>query len=146
MMRPDDDCLKQGSVLMVSGTFTPPSVPLNLKTYRETWRVIGNAGGHLLDEDLRRAGWNLFFIAGVIRGYALGSGEGCVKRAMRHVLATVKAQGFNCAQVSDVLVKRFLGVPYVCVEAHSRHLQQSNILQTFKQRTQTSAAAAWSVG
>lgn len=146
MRRPEDNQLKEGSVLLQSGTLTPPSVPLNLRTYCGNWKLIGNSGGHVLDQDLRRTGWNLFFIAGSIRGYAVGSGgESSVKRAVVNILATVKTNGFNCAQISEIVVKRFLGFRYVRVEAHSRHLQQSNMLESFKQRTQTSAAAAWSI-
>ena len=109
--------------------------------------MIANSDSHALDQDLRRVGWSLFFIAGLQRGYSVGTGgEGSVRRATRRVLAKVRAEGFNCAQIADVAVKRFLGVPYVRIEAHSRHLQSGNVLATFKQRTRASAAAAWSVG
>ena len=146
-MRPKDDPPKEGSVLMLTGTFTPPSVPLNLKSYWGSWKVVANSDAHALDQDLRRVGWSLFFIAGKQRGYSVGTGgEGSVKRAMRRVLGKVGAEGFNCAQIANVAVKRFLGVPYVRIEAYSRHLQLGSVLETFKQRTQASAAAAWSVG
>jgi hypothetical protein len=147
MMRPDDNQLREGSVLLRSGTLTPPSLPLNLRAYCSNWRLIGNLDGHGLDQDLRRAGWNLFFIAEAIQGYAIGSGgESSVKRAVATVLAKVKARGFNCAQISDIVVKRCLGFPYVRVEANPRHLQQSNTLESFEQRTLISAAATWAIG
>lgn len=132
---------------MLSGTLTPASVPLNLKSYWGAWNLIGNSDGHVLHQDLRRAGWNLFFIAGIHRGYTVGTGGArSVKRALGHVLAKVKTGGFNCAQISDIAVQRFLGIPYVRVEVNPRHLQQSSVLESFQRRTQTSAAAAWSIG
>lgn len=66
-------------------------------------------------------------------------------RATAKILSSVKAQGFNCAQISEIIVKRFLGVRYVRVEAHSRHLQQGNMLDSLKHRTETIAATAWSI-
>ena len=146
MINPQHNQLTEGSVLLRSGTLTPPSVPLNLRNFCSDWQSIENCRGHVLDQEFRRTGWNLFFLAGAIRGYAVGSAEGSVIRAMTNILLRVKAQGYNCAQVSEIVVKRFLGLRYVRVEAHSRHLQQSCTLRSFKQRSETIAATAWSIG
>lgn len=145
MMRPAVSPIKEGSVLMLSGTPTPESVPLYLKSYWKAWKVIANSDGHLLDQDLRRAGWNFFFIAGVVHAYVLGNGSaGTVKRALRHIAGKVKSAGFNCIQVSDVTVGRFLGIPYLRISAYSRHIQKSNTLDPLKQRVSTIAEIAWS--
>ena len=147
MIHPEQSKLQEGSVLLRSGTLTPASLPLNLSTYCIDWKFIENSTGHVLDHSFRRSGWNLFFLAGAIRGYAVGSGgDSCIMRATVNILAKVKARGFNCAQISEIVMKRFLGVPYVRVEAHSRHLQPSNMLDSLEQRTQTIATATWSVG
>lgn len=146
MINPAYDQLQEGSVLLRSGTLTPPLVRLNLTNFSRDWQSIENCGGHVLDQEFRRSGWNLFFLAGVIRGYAVGSGHTSVMRATAKILSEVNAQGFNCAQISEITSKRFLGVRYVRVEAHARHLQQSNTLESFKQRSEAIAATAWSVG
>lgn len=133
-------------MLLRSGTLMPTSVPLSLSTYDRDWQLVENSAGPVLDQDIHRTGWNLFFLAGVIRGYAVGSGgESSVKRAMLNILAQVKAREFNCAQISDIVVKRFLGVRYVRVEAHSRHLQPSSMLDSMEERKKTIAATAWSI-
>ncbi len=146
MTHPEDNPLREGSVLLRSGTLTPASVLLNLTTFSSDWQSIESSGGHALDQNFRRSGWSLFFLAGAIRGYAVGSGRSSVMRATAKILSRVKAQGFNCAQLSEIIVKRFLGVRYVRVEAHSRHLQQSNMLDSLQQRAETIAATAWSIG
>ena len=147
MMRPTVSLIKEGSVLMLSGTPTPESVPLHLMPYCKAWKVIANSDGHVLDRDLRRAGWNFFFIAGVVRGYMLGDGSAStVKRALRRITAKVKAAGFNCIQVSEVEVSKFLGIPYLRVSAYSRHIQRSNTLDSLKQRIRTITEIAWSQG
>ena len=139
--------LKVRSVLMLSGTLMPESLPLHLKPYWKAWRLIGNSDAHTLDRDARHAGWNLFFIAGEVQAYMLGSGtESTLRRAMQRIFAQVKSSGFNSLEVSEVIVGRFLGIPYVRVTAHSRHFQRSNMLEPLEQRSRTIAAAAWSVG
>lgn len=141
------DHLKAGNVMMLSGTLTPESIQLNLKPYWKAWRVIGNSDAHILDQDIRRAGWNFFFIAGTVQAYMLGSGtEGTLRRAMQRIFGKVKSSGFNCLEVSEIMVNRFLGIPYVRVTAHSRHIQKSNILESLKRRSRAIADAASSVG
>jgi len=41
------------------------------------------------------------------------------------MLAKVKPLNFNCLEVTGIAAKRFLGVPYTVISAHSRHIQQS---------------------
>lgn len=145
MMRPAVSLIKEGSLLMLSGTPMPESVPLPLRPYWKAWKVVANSDGHLLDQDLRRAGWNFFFIAGVIHRYVLGNGSAStVKRALRHIAANVKSAGFNCIQVSHIKTGRLLGIPYLRVSAYSRHIQKSNMLDSLKQRVSTIAEIAWS--
>ncbi len=48
-----------------------------------------------------------------------------LRRAVKQVLATVKSRRFNGAEMTHVAVKRFLGMPYVTVSAHARHIQES---------------------
>ena len=95
MINPAYDQLQEGSVLLRSGTLTPPLVPLNLTNFSSDWQSIENCGGHVLDQNFRRTGWNLFFLAGAIRGYAVGSGRSSIMRATAKILSRVKAQGFN---------------------------------------------------
>jgi hypothetical protein len=37
----------------------------------------------------------------------------------------MKSDRFNCLEISRVAVKRFLGLPYVTVAGHPRHIQES---------------------
>jgi hypothetical protein len=54
---------------------------------------------------------------------------------VKRLLARTRAQQFNCMQLSNVLRERFLGIPFVSVVAHARHLQQGNRIETLAQRT-----------
>lgn len=139
--------LNEGSVMILSGTLIPESLHLNLKPYWKAWNLIDNSNGHVLDQDLRRIGWNFFFISARVRSFMIGpGGPGTARRAMQRLLAKVRAAGFNCVQVSEITVSRFLGIPYVSVAAYARHVQKGNTLESLKQRIQTNAATAWSIG
>jgi hypothetical protein len=73
-------------------------------------------------------------------------GERTARRALRRVLAKVKLLKFNCLEITEITQKRFLGLPYVHVSAHSRHIQKSSTMQSLVERSQAEVAAIWAVG
>jgi hypothetical protein len=46
----------------------------------------------------------------------------------------VREQDFNCLEVTGIVAKRFLGMPYTVVSAHSRHIQQGCELDDVQRR------------
>jgi len=82
-----------------------------------------------MDHSIRLAGWNFFYIAGGIEMIAFGADEKqATGKALRRIVASLKAPNFNCLEITRVAVKRFLGLPYVVVSAHSRHIQAGLVL------------------
>jgi len=82
--------------------------------------------GFALDRKIRIAGWNFFFMAAEVKVMFFGAvGAKKVQNALIRILAKVKRQHFNGLEVTGIVAKRFLGVPYATVSAHSRHIQQS---------------------
>ena len=97
--------------------------------YEQNWSVIRAVNGFSLDRRVRAAGWNSFFIAGTITASALGSiKEGSVRSALRRIFSKVRADDFNCLEVTGIVSRHFLGIPYITVSAHSRHIQQGPLL------------------
>jgi len=71
------------------------------------------------------ANWNFFYLAGEIRATVLGRDRpGTLRRAVKCVLAKQEGQKFNSLEITKVVSKRFLGIPFMSVTAHSRHIQQ----------------------
>jgi hypothetical protein len=66
-----------------------------------------------------------------------------IQRALKRILAKVKPQHFNSLEVTGIVARRFLGVPYVTVSAHSRHMQQSCNLDSSEARRTSQNDAAW---
>jgi hypothetical protein len=66
-------------------------------------------------------------MAGEIKISAFGfDREKAVRRAVKGVITNVEAQKCNCLEITQVSPKSFLGIPYVNVRAHSRHIHKSS--------------------
>jgi len=45
---------------------------------------------------------------------------------VKRVITNVELHKCNCVEFTEVSAKSFLGMPYVNVSAHSRHIQESS--------------------
>ena len=105
----------------------PESLRLEGSPYSSGWRSVNNLGLNELDAAIRKAGWTFFFMAGEIKISAFGfDKEGAVRRAVKRVITSVESHKCNCVEITEVSAKSFLGMPYVNVSAHSRHIQESS--------------------
>jgi hypothetical protein len=119
-----------GTILMSEW---PPFLGLGLRSeglesepYLGHWSVVKALDGFALDRKIRAAGWNFFFIASEVKVMFLGSlGAKKIQHALHRILGKVSHQHFNGLEVTGIVAKRFLGLPYAIVSAHSRHVQQS---------------------
>jgi hypothetical protein len=129
--------IKAGTIIMKVGTIIPQSLRVETELYSQGWEIIKNSDAYALDRDIRRADWNFFFLAASIQATALGYWrERTVRRAMERVLAKAERSKFNCLEITEISAKQFLGLPYVHVSAHSRHIQKSPFLQAPAERVE----------
>ena len=111
--------------------------------YSENWRSLGVLESSGLDRKVRAKGWNLFFMASEIRAVVPAwGGQNTLRRGVKRLLAQTRRQHFNCLEVSHILRKHFLGIPYVSIAAHSRHIQEGCQIQSIEQRAQDSGDGA----
>ena len=75
-----------------------------------------------------------------------GLGAEKIQNALHRILGKVKQQHFNGLEVTGIVAKRFLGVPYGVVTAHSRHVQQSCYLDSAEARSTSQDKAEWARG
>ena len=102
------------------------------------WSLLKVLDGVALDRRIHAAGWNFFFMATEVKVMFFGSrGTAKIQNALTRILKKVKEQHFNSLEVTEIIFRRFLGVPYVTVSAHSRHMQQSCYLDTVDARRAT---------
>jgi len=118
-----------GTLLVKAGTFLPESLQLGSDPYLKGWRLVKNLGSSGMDRKLCEAGWTFFYMAGEVDAMAFGSeSEKTTHRAVKKAIAKIKLEKFNCLEISQVAARHFLGLPYVTVAAHPRHIQESIFL------------------
>ena len=114
------------TILIKEGTLLPEGLQLESDPYLKGWRLVKNLGSSGMDRKLCAAGWTFFYMAGEVNAMAFGSdSEKTTRRAVKEVLANMKSDRFNCLEISRVAAKSFLGLPYVTVAGHPRHIQES---------------------
>jgi len=97
---------------------------LESEPYSGHWSVVKALDGLALDRKIRAAGWNFFFIAAEVKVMFFGAiGAKKIQHAVNRILGKVSGQNFNGLEVTGIVAKRFLGLPYAVVSAHSRHVQ-----------------------
>ncbi len=111
------------------------------------WSLLKVLDGFTLDRKIHAAGWNFFFMAAEVKVMFFGSGGAAkIQNALKRLLGKVKEQQFNGLEVTQIVASRFLGVPYVTVSAHSRHMQQSCYLDSAAARQTFQRNAEWARG
>ena len=123
------DTIKTGTILIKDGTLLPADLLVESEMYAPNWKVVKSFNAYGLDRKINEASWNFFYLAGDIKATVLGrEGQKTVRRVVKRILAKLKGEKFNSLEITEVVSKRFLGVPYVSVCAHSRHIQEGMFL------------------
>ena len=116
--------------------------PLNIagRPYSEGWHSLGIIESAGLDRNILAAGWRLFFMAGELKTVVPAwGGENTLRRGIKRLLARTRLQHFNCFELTHILRKHFLGIPYVSLAGHSRHIQLGSQIRSAEQRAQDGA-------
>lgn len=118
-----------GTILIEEGTLLPHSVQLETEPYPSTWMSVRNSLAPCdLDKQLRSAGWTFFYMASQLSTSAFGfDREKVIHAALKRTIAKVKKQKCNCFEIDEVATHSFLGMPYVSVSAHPRHIQKGQV-------------------
>jgi hypothetical protein len=115
-----------GTILIEEGPLMKQLPSLESEPYSGNWSLVKVLDGVALDRKIRASGWNFFFMAEEVKAMFFGAlGAKKIQNALKRILGKVAPQHFNGLEVTEIIAKRFLGVPYAVVSAHSRHIQQS---------------------
>ena len=77
----------------------------------------------------------------------LGSlGAKKIQNALKRILVKVRHQNFNSFEVTGIVAKRCVVVPYVTVSAHPRHIQRNCYLDSVQKRRASQRDADWARG
>lgn len=114
-----------GTILIEQSTLLPGTLGLESGSTETGWgSLMNHPDRHQLEEKLSAAGWRFFLMAGAIKTIGFGfARRDMVQAALKRLIVAVKLQKCNCLEIDAIAMRSFLGLPYVCLSGHSRHIQ-----------------------
>ena len=118
-----------GVILVQATTLLPEPLRLETDSTGCGWaRVANTLDGCQLEKSLAGVGWTLFYMAGAIRTTVFGfEKQSMIHSALNRLIAKARLQKCNCLEIDDIATHSFLGMPYVNVSVHSRHIQKGMV-------------------
>lgn len=121
--------MNTGTVLFRDSTIFPEHFRCESDSYSPGWRWVTGMDGCELDRQINSTGWHFFFLAGERKVTAFGrAGQETIRRAITQIVALVKSERMNSFEITGVVPKTFLGVPYTILSFHLRNIQESVLL------------------
>jgi hypothetical protein len=117
------------TILMEKHALCPPCFQLRDYSYPNAWMVVTHGlTSSELEKELSFTGWTFFYMASAIRATSFGFDRAkMIHAALKRIIATVKKQRCNCLEIDAVTMHSILGMPYVNVSAHPRHIQKGMV-------------------
>jgi hypothetical protein len=123
------EMIKAGTTLFKEATILPDGLTFESEQFSPGWRSVKGLSGYAMDRKTPAAGWTFFYLAGEGRTTAFGrEGQKTAYRAIQKILAGLKSEQCNSLEVSSVVLKTFLGMPYTTISFHLRNLQKGMFL------------------
>jgi hypothetical protein len=112
------------TVFIREGTPLPTALSIESEMFLPGWRAV-KIDRQALTREIERANWNFFYLAGETKTIVLGRDRlGTLRRAVKSILARQEGRKFNSLEITRIVSKWFLGIPFTSVTAHSRHIQE----------------------
>ena len=121
--------IKSGTILIERSALRPQVFQLEDAWSANAWTSVTlNLTPHELKKELSIAGWTFFYMAGAIRTTVFGFDRvKMMGAALKRLIKNVKLQKCNCLEIDDVAMHSFLGLPYMSISAHPRHIQKGMV-------------------
>jgi hypothetical protein len=121
--------ITSGTILIAKDTPCPPCVQVEDHLFPEAWvSVAHHLPSHELEKQLTAVGWTFFYMASAVSTTAFGFDRAkMIHTALHRAITSVSRQRCNCLEVDDVSTRSFLGIPYVSLSVHPRHIQKNGV-------------------
>jgi hypothetical protein len=104
------------TILVKESPLMPELFGLEIEHYSGNWNVVKTLDAFAVDRKIRGAGWNFFFMGAEVKAMLFGAiGAKKIQNALHRIFGKVRQQPFNALEVTEIVLKRFLGVPYTIV-------------------------------
>jgi hypothetical protein len=116
-------------ILIREDTMLPPGLSIASNAFFPGWRIVTSPDRSGLTRGIESAHWNFFYNAEETRATVFGADSlRTLRRAVKSILAKQELRSFNSVEVTTIVSKRFLGIPFLRIVAHLRHIQESSAL------------------
>lgn len=118
--------ITRGTIFIDRGTLVPQPFRFENESYPKAWTLgKSSLNSHELENELATTEWTFFYMAGGVRATAFGFDRPkTVYTALKRLIARVRLQKCNCLEIDEVAMHAFLGMSYLSVSVHSRHIQK----------------------
>jgi len=118
----------EGVTFLAGATASPFPLHLEKDESLDGWNVLQYSRLDF-DQQLRRAGWSFFFLAGEITVSACGVNEkDTLARSMKRLAAATQGLKCNSFEIDQITHHSCIGISRVRISAHARHLQKGSLL------------------
>src|SRR5207245_9353815 len=105
-----------GTILIENRPLIMRTLNLESEPYSGPWGVLQSLTSSTLDQKIRSAGWNCFFMAAEVKGTAFGrlAARG-IKSALNRIFVNVRKLDFSCIDVTRIEENRFVCMACITV-------------------------------
>jgi hypothetical protein len=121
--------IKPGTILIEKDALRPECFELEDSPYSKSWMPVKhNLTPSELEKELTASGWTFFYMASPIATTAFGFDRSKrMHAALKRLIDEARLHHCNSLEIDDVVTLSFLGLPYVSVSAHPRHIQTGKV-------------------
>ena len=121
--------IRSGNLLIREGIVLPTGLEIALKPFSLGWQMVRQPRPAELERALNEEGWSLFSMAGDIAESAIAlNWEHALQRATQKLCIKASKEGLNAIEVTQITMRKVLGICWVRVTAKLRHVQKGPYL------------------
>jgi hypothetical protein len=120
---------KGGIIFIRCGTSLPSSLSVTSNAFLPNWRIVTSHDRSALPRSIEGCTWYFFYLAGNIQATVLGGNTlRVLRKAVKRILTTRGDNKLNALEITAIVPRRFVGIPFTTFTAHSRHIQEGGAL------------------
>jgi hypothetical protein len=119
------DRAEDGIIFIRDGTSLPPILSVTTDAFMPNWRIVTSHNRSTLVRSIEECDWYFFYLAGDIQATVLGGNtRGVLRKALKAILTKHGNNQLNSIEITSIVSRRLLGIPFTTFTAHSRQIQQ----------------------
>jgi hypothetical protein len=119
------DSPKDGIIFIRDGTTFPPTLSVMTDAFIPNWRIVTSHNRATLARSIEGCDWYFFYLAGDIQATVVGGNtRNALRKALKNILTKYGDGQLNSIEITSIVSRRYLGIPFTTFTAHSRQIQQ----------------------